>query len=138
MPDGIELVLADHRRVAALFAEFAETNDATVVGEIVDALSAHDQAEHAALYPLVGRALGDTGTVEQAAHDHSVIKQTIETLVGLEGPALVAAVEELQGLVDAHVDVEERRLLPALRKAASEAQLDELAARIEHSKQRVG
>ena len=54
MPNGIELILADHRRVEALFASFAETGEAAIIGQVVDALAAHDDAEHAALYPLAG------------------------------------------------------------------------------------
>ena len=138
MSDGIELLLADHRRVDALFAAFAETNDATVIGEILDALSAHDQAEHAALYPLVGDVLGDADLVERAAREHSVIKQSIEHLTALEGPALVAAVDGLHSFVAAHVQEEEQEILPALRSAATPGQLDQLAARIEQNKQRVG
>jgi|tagenome__1003787_1003787.scaffolds.fasta_scaffold19934362_2 hemerythrin superfamily protein len=138
MPDGIELVLADHRRVETLFAEFAETEDATVAGQIVDALTAHDQAEHSALYPLVGELLGDDAIVEQAALAHSAVKQAIEHLVGLEGAALVVAMQVLRETVDAHVQDEEEQILPALRDAASPGQLDGLAARIEQTKQRVG
>jgi len=138
MSDGIELVLADHRRVDALFTTFADTGDATVIGEIVDALSAHDQAEHAALYPLVGQVLGDANLVERAAGEHSIIKQSIERLLTLEGPGLVAAVDGLRNVVEAHVQEEEQDILPALRAAATPGQLDLLAARLEQSKQRVG
>jgi len=138
MSDGIELVLADHRRVDALFTTFADTGDATVIGEIVDALSAHDQAEHAALYPLVGQVLGDANLVERAAGEHSIIKQSIERLLTLEGPGLVAAVDGLRNVVEAHVQEEEQEILPALRAAATPGQLDLLAARLEQSKQRVG
>ena len=138
MLDGTELLLADHRRVETLFAEFERDGDGDAVGRIVDALLAHDQAEHAALYPLVGSLLGDRDVVERAAVAHSRIAQAIEHLTDLEGPPLVAAVTELRTRVDEHVQDEERNILPALRDAATPGQLDELAARIEQSKQRVG
>jgi hemerythrin superfamily protein len=136
--NGIDLVLADHRRVDALFDRFADTTDATVVGEIVDALTAHDQAEQAALYPLLGSVLGDEQLVERASQAHSLVKQCIERLMGLEGPALVDAVRTLQQAVADHVQDEETNLLPALAEAAEPGHLDGLAVRFELAKQRVG
>jgi len=138
MTTGIDLVLADHRRVEALFERFEAGLDATAVGEIVDALSAHDQAEHAALYPLVGEVLGDETLVERAAQAHSLVKQRIEELMGLEGPALAEAVISLQRAVVEHVQDEEKNILPALAKAADPGQLDGLAVRFQLAKQRVG
>ena len=40
MPSGIDLVLADHQRVNALFAQFAETGVGAVVCQIIDDLRA--------------------------------------------------------------------------------------------------
>jgi hemerythrin superfamily protein len=138
MANGIDLILADHERVKLLFAQFEEAGDAIIVGQIVDALSAHDQAEHAALYPLAGELLGDTGMIERCAAAHSLVKKTIDHLMGLEGQPLLDAVAMLRQAVTDHVADEESKLLPALAKAATPSQLDGLAARIEQVKQRVG
>jgi len=138
MSNGIDLILADHERVSMLFARFDATGDATLIGQIVDALVAHDQAEHAALYPLAGELLGDADAIERYARQHSAVKKAIEHLEGLEGPPLVEAVDALRNLVEEHVGEEEADLLPALTKAASIAQLDGLGARILQNKQRVG
>lgn len=138
MSNGIDLILADHERVSMLFARFDETGDASVVGQIVDALVAHDQAEQAALYPLAGVVLGDADAIAEYDREHSVIKKAIEHLEGLEGPPLVEAVGFLRVLVEEHVAGEEGDLLPALTKAATIAQLDGLGARLLQTKQRVG
>lgn len=138
MPNGIDLILADHRRVDALFEEFAAGGDPTVVGRIVDALSMHDQAEHAALYPLAGHVLGDTELIARSAAAHSGVKKLIERLVQLEGAPLMDAVVELASVVRTHVEDEEQHLLPRLADACTPAQLEGLAARIEQNKQRVG
>jgi hemerythrin superfamily protein len=138
MANGIDLILADHVRVNLLFAQFEETGDATIVGQIVDALGAHDQAEHAALYPLAGELLADTRMIERYAAAHSLIKKTVDHLMGLEGQPLLDAVAMLRQAVTDHVADEESKLLPALAKAATPSQLDGLAARIELVKQRVG
>lgn len=138
MPNGIDLILADHRRVAELFTSFESRPDGATVGLIVDALEAHDAAEHAALYPMLGRLTGDAAAVERAANAHSAVKKQIEVLAGLEGTALIDAVIVLRALVEGHVADEEDALLPALAGAASGPQLEELGARLLQAKQRVG
>src|SRR5687768_3226112 len=111
MPDGIDLILADHERVNALFAEFAETADGTLIGQIMDALSAHDDAEHGALYPLVGHVLGDVALLGRSAAAHAAVKQQCDLIRSLEGPPLTAAVESLRRLVTKHVQDEEKNVL---------------------------
>jgi hemerythrin superfamily protein len=138
MPSGIDLILADHRRVEALFASFAESRDGTIVGEVVDVLSAHDDAEHAALYPLAGHVLGDAALIERAAQAHSAVKKQIDHLKTQEGAPLVEALETLRLLVQQHVEDEEKNLLPALSDQATPQQLDGLGARILQAKQRGG
>ena len=138
MPNGIDLIIADHERVDALFTAFAETGEPALVGRIVDALSAHDDAEHSALYPLAGHVLGDTDLIERSAAAHAEVKKLIDRLRSLEGEPLVAAVADLADVVRRHVQDEEQHLLPALASACSPAQLDGLGARLEQTKQRVG
>jgi hemerythrin superfamily protein len=138
MANGIDLVLEDHRRVEALFEQFRTTGDGSYVGQIVDALTAHDEAEHSALYPLVGSVLGDTDMLARATLAHSAVKKQIDHLKHLEGPPLTDAVAVLRELVEEHVRDEERAILPALAEQATDAQLEGLAARILQTKQRVG
>ncbi len=137
MPNGIDLVLADHQRVTALFAEFAETGVGAVVGQIVDCLAAHDDAEHGALYPLAGEILDNTEDVEGFDVAHARIKRAIDDLRALEGQPLIDAVAKLQAAVSAHVEDEELNLLPQLAAAATPAQLDDIGTRILQVKQRL-
>jgi hemerythrin superfamily protein len=138
VPNGIDLILADHERVNDLFERFDSTRQAFVVGEIMDALTAHDDAEHSALYPLAGHVLGDVDLLERAAVAHSAVKRQMDRIRHLEGQPLVDAVQVLRDLVTEHVQDEETNLLPALRERATAAQLEGLGARIEQTKQRVG
>jgi hemerythrin superfamily protein len=138
MPSGIDLILADHRAVEALFDEFDRTTQGAVIGQVVGMLTAHDEAEHAALYPLAGQVLGDAALIERAAAAHSAVKQQIDRMKFLEGAPLVEAFGVLRDLVTDHVADEERNLLPALAAAATPQQLDGLGARILQVKQRVG
>ena len=138
MPDGIDLILADHQAVAAAFDAFESTGDATVVGQIVDQLAAHDDAEHAALYPLAALLVEDDELLVDMTAAHAAVKRQIDHLRAQEGAALLEAVAVLRQLVDAHVADEEERLLPAMRAVATDRQLDELGGRILQAKQRVG
>jgi len=135
---GIDLILADHERVNELFVQFSDTGDASYVGQILDALTAHDDAEQAALYPLAGEVLGNIALLTSAAMAHSMVKLQIDQIRSLEGAPLVAAVHQLQTMVNEHVAEEENKLLPALAAKATPGQLEGLAARIEQVKQRVG
>lgn len=135
---AIALVLADHRRVERLFADVHTTEEGGYIGQILDALTAHDAAEQSALYPLAVALLGDDPVVPDALDAHSEVKAQMERLRSLEGAPLLAAVAELEALVTAHVAEEEQHLLPTLESLATPAQLDGLAARWEQAKQRVG
>jgi hemerythrin superfamily protein len=138
MPNGIDLILADHQRVNALFAQFDESRDANVIGQVIDALHAHDDAEQALLYPLAALLLADVGLIERSAATHSMVKKQIDLLTSLEGAPLVAAFASLRQTVTEHVADEEANLLPALSQRATQQQLDQLGARILQVKQRVG
>lgn len=138
MPNGIDLILADHQAVSAAFDEFESSLDATIVGRIIDQLMGHDDAEHAALYPLAAIVLDDAALLEASVAAHAAVKRQIDHLRHQEGPPFVEAVAGLRALVDAHVADEEQRLLPALQAAATDRQLDELGGRILQAKQRIG
>lgn len=138
MPNGIDLILLDHQKVRNLFATFDDTGDASIIGQVIDELKAHDEAERFALYPVAGVVIGDRKLIDEATAAHSAVKQQIDLVGGLEGTPLVDAFSVLRGLVDAHVADEERTLLPALASKATPAQLDGLGARILQVKQRGG
>ena len=137
MANGIDLILLDHQNVKALFEQFA-AGDTSVVGQVIDMLKAHDEAELFALYPLTGVVLGDDTLVVEAMAAHTSVKQQIDIVCGLEGEPLVDAFTELQRLVEAHVADEEQNLLPALAAKATPTQLDGLAAWIRQIKERGG
>jgi hemerythrin superfamily protein len=136
MADGIEQIVFEHRAVDALFAEF-DAGDPTAVGRILDALTMHDEGEQHVLYPLIAEVAGGAG-LDDAALAHSKVKMLMDRIRSSEGAALVDAMFELRSAVDEHVRDEEQRLLPALREAASPAQVEMLAARMVQVRQRVG
>jgi len=138
MPNGIDLILADHEVVATLFDAFESSGDASLIGQIIDQLSAHDDAEQQALYPLAAIVLDDAAPLDESLLAHTAVKRQIDLLKTQEGAPFIEAAAVLRALVDEHVADEERKLLPALQEAATDRQLDELGGRILQLKQRVG
>ena len=138
MPNGIDLVLEEHRMVEELFAEFNSTRLGIHAGKIFDALAAHDDAENATLYPLALGLLADAGLLERSEAAHTTVKKLIDLAKNLEGQPLVDVMAQLEAAVQAHVRDEEKNLLPKLQQSATPAQLEGLAARWEQVKQRVG
>lgn len=138
MPNGIDLVRADHERVRELFGRFNATLDDALVGQTLGALRSHDDAERAALYALASRIIDDPVLWDRLAAAHSATKKQIDVVSGLRGTRLVDAFQTLQAFVGDHVRVEETKLLPRLTEFATEAQLEGLAEQILQVKQRVG
>jgi hemerythrin superfamily protein len=104
----------------------------------MDMLTAHDDAEHGALYPLAATLVSDASVLDRSLEAHSALKRQMDHVKALEGIPLVASFQVLRDLVTAHVEDEEQNLLPALRQAATEEQLDTLGARILQAKLRGG
>ena len=138
MPNGIDLILADHRAVEDLFTQFDQSGQAALAAQAIDMLKAHDDAERAALYPFAAELLGDTTSVDEMLAEHHSVREQIVIVSALEGDALVAGFAQLRSIVDHHVAEEEQGLLPALDKAASPQQLQALGARFLQAKQRGG
>lgn len=136
--NGIDLVLAEHRMVEELFAEFNSTRRGHVAGKIFDALAAHDDAENGALYPLALGLLGDAELLERAEAAHSEVKKLIDHAKFQEGDHLVEVMALIEAAVSGHVEDEERNLLPKLQEAATPPQLEGLAARWMQIQQRTG
>ena len=136
MPNGIDLILADHSW-STTCSPRSTPRDGAIIGLVDRALTAHDEAEQAALYPLAGQLLGDADMIERSA-PRTRMSRSRSTSSALEGPPLIAAFEQLRRLVTEHVADEEKNLLPALAEAATPQQLEGLGARIMQAKQRGG
>jgi hypothetical protein len=130
--------LLEHRRVEELFGAFRAAPSGANAGTIFDALAAHDDGEQAALYPLVEALDIAPDVVQRALQAHALVKRLIDHARAQEGPPLVDAVVALEAAVSNHVADEERNLLPALQRSATESQLAGLAARWQQVQQRVG
>jgi hypothetical protein len=136
VPNGIDLVRAEHERVSELFQRFNATLDSALVGQTLGALRARDDAEHSALYALAARLVDDPALMDRLAAAHSAVKKQIDVVSGLRGTPLVDAFQTLQAFVGDHARVVETKLLPRLAEHATVEQLEGMGAQILQVKER--
>jgi hemerythrin superfamily protein len=122
--DAIGMLIADHKRVASLFADFKRLTDegrdkekASVVEEICQELTVHTQLEEELFYPAVRKATNDEDQMDEALVEHAGAKQLISQLQGADpsDDLYDAKVTVLAEQIDHHVEEEEGSMFPKAR-----------------------
>jgi hemerythrin superfamily protein len=129
--DALQLLESQHRAVEKLFQSIPVGGDAKdvqpTVLQIVDKLTMHTVLEERHFYPAV-RA-GDTeDLIDDAFEDHREMKELCLQLLDLQpdDDGYSAQVDELQGIVEEHVSIEESELFPLVRDLLSASELEDL------------
>lgn len=122
--DAVDMLIADHKRVANLFADFERLSDegrkeekASIVQQICRELTVHSQLEEELFYPAVRGATGDDDQVDEAVVEHAGAKQLIAQLQAAspDDDLYDAKVTVLNEQIDHHVDEEEGSMFPKAR-----------------------
>ena len=133
--DALIYLERQHREVEELFRQFecAETEDrrAAILRTIADGLAIHTAIEETHLYSAARPKLADDvsdGTMD----DHHDIKSILSDIVDISvsDPNFDAKLKALRDAVERHVQNEERRLFPKVRRALSASELGEIARRM--------
>ena len=136
--NAIDLIVQDHREVDELFGELEDGGgDRTaLVHDVIRELSIHAAIEEQFLYPAMRRLPGGEELVEEALDEHQEAKEALSELDGMDEdePDFDAKVRSLIQDVRHHVEEEESDLLPKLRAALSDSELEELGQRMERGK----
>jgi hemerythrin superfamily protein len=142
MTDLIDVLMADHRRVEALFAELSTgTGDPDHRKRLTDVVIAelvrHSVAEEMYLYPAVKKALPDGEQLsEHEIREHAeaeVLMNRIDRLDATD-PEFEPAVARLVAAVRRHVRDEESDVFPRLRQACGPDELRRLGRKVEAAK----
>ncbi|MFI5683474.1 hemerythrin domain-containing protein [Streptomyces sp. NPDC051636] len=140
--DALELLRHDHRRVEQLFRDYhTAANDRQrrgVVELLVRELSRHAALEEMFVYPLAKKVVDDGGReVDEHLGEHLAVKKTLLALDRLdEGDERTdELVAQLRREVEEHVREEEDVLMPRLRAAVSQPELDDLGQLLTKAKQ---
>jgi len=114
--DAIELLMADHHRVAKLFAEFdALADDGTdeaksaLVAQICQELTVHTAIEEELFYPAIRKAIEDDDLMDEALVEHAGAKALVAQLRAAhpDDELYDAKVTVLGEQIEHHVEEEE-------------------------------
>jgi hemerythrin superfamily protein len=140
--DLISVIVADHRDVDNAFSEL-ETGTGTpehrrqLVDHVIAELVRHSVAEEMWMYPAARDALPDGDEIaEHEIEEHAEAEKIMDQLYGLEpdDARFDGLLEKLISAIRHHIEDEERDLLPRLREACSQDQLDDLGRKVLNAK----
>ncbi len=126
MPNAVQLIKQDHKKVANLFEKYKKTKGQEAKRQIaeqaMEQLEVHALVEEDIFYPAVKKELTDGALIDEALKEHPAVKDLIEELKSMEADDedFDEKWSELVENVQHHVDEEESDLLPQ----AEESELD--------------
>ena len=150
MADVFEVLRGDHAEVKRMLDALESSPDNStgatdavvaarkaVAEQLIIDSSAHEAAEEQYFWPTVRERLpGGNGLADEAIEQEIVAKQMLNELGKLSGPEheFDALVDTLIPACRAHIEFEESRVWPGLRKVLSPAETQELGKKITKAK----
>jgi hemerythrin superfamily protein len=143
--DAIAMLTADHKKVKALFKQFAklkkdeadESEKREVVQQICEELTVHAGIEEEIFYPAVREGIEEPDLMDEALVEHAGVKELVAQLRDMspDDDLYDAKVTVLGEQVDHHVEEEEGEMFPKARKA--KVDLQDLGAQLAQKKQQL-
>ena len=125
--DAIGMLTSDHKKVKALFKEFAELKEkvpgaeekVALVRQICEELTVHAEIEEEIFYPAVRKAIDDGDLMDEALVEHAGAKELIAQLKEMDpdDDLYDAKVTVLGEQIDHHVKEEEGEMFPKAKRA---------------------
>lgn len=141
-PLALEILMADHRKVEALFEKYEKAKGADdasrrgIAQSICGELTVHARIEEEIFYPWLRETLDDDDMemVEEAQVEHDGARELIEQIQDAShvDAAYDAKVKVLSEYIKHHVKEEEHEIFPAI--AAENEDLDELGEQMQARK----
>ena len=128
--DAIGLLMADHKKVKALFKKFEKAHkseDMDLCREIVETtcneLEIHTTIEEEIFYPAAREVVKDEDLLDEAAVEHDSAKSLIAQIKALDpdDPRWAASFTVLGEYVNHHVKEEETSLFPQAKRGGLDA-----------------
>lgn len=136
MPNPIQIVTEDHRKVEELFAEFKEKMEGThderreLANQIIKELAIHAKMEEKYLYPKLKEKMGDEKAkpVEDAISEHHAARMLLMEikLMPVDSDQFNSRMHVLEENIMHHVEEEETQLLPFLEETADNEDMNRL------------
>jgi hemerythrin-like domain-containing protein len=139
--DAVSLLIADHDKAKALFAEYQRIKDTgsaaekfEIAKQVCGGLLIHLAIEEALFYPPVRKAIGQKELMEEAEEEHEKTKELIRQLGDID-PASPEFDEKMQKLcegVNHHVEEEEHEMFPKVRDSGLD--LEDIGKQLQEAK----
>ncbi|MGY1616039.1 hemerythrin domain-containing protein [Geodermatophilus sp. SYSU D00691] len=140
--DVVDLLTADHREFDRIFTQLEGLVGRTgeddlrrkreLVDEVTIGLVKHSVAEETQVYPAVEKQV-DEEEAEHSKHEHAEAEETMKRLERMDpdDPQFDAEVQTLIREIRHHVEHEESRMFAELRSTFSQAELVQMAGKVE-------
>ena len=118
MPNAVQLIKQDHKKVASLFQKYQKTKGAEakrkIAEQAMEQLEIHSKLEEEIFYPAAKKEIEDSDLINEAVKEHGTVKELIEELRGMSpgDEEFEEKWSELVENVEHHVQEEESELLP--------------------------
>ena len=120
MPNAIEMLREDHRKVKQLFDEFEHAEESQAKEQIVEntvrELEVHAALEEEIFYPAAEKQINEKESIDEAREEHHVVKLIIGELkkMSADDERYDAKYKVLSESVKHHIEEEESELFPKL------------------------
>lgn len=129
--NAIDLLIQQHQKTRETLKKLAESDDvdAETLKQAGDELVAHMVIEEHVFYPRIRELAEDV--VEESFEEHAVARFELARAMIAQGEQQKARLTVLQELVKHHVEEEEKEMLPKVRRAVSEEELERLGTKMQ-------
>ena len=135
--DWDDVLQLEHRAVEELFNRILETDDrdtgkrTALLAKIKHALMKHALEEENAIYPALQR-IDAQNSEDELFSDHADIKKALYDLDRMDkaDAVFLSRIQDLQALIERHVQMEEGELFPRLKRAMSAEETKQANARV--------
>ena len=126
MPEPIQMLIEDHRKVQKMFKQFEKLKDQDdeqskrdLVEQACAELKVHTTIEEEIFYPAAREALDEGDLVAEALVEHASAKELIAKLEGMDadGEEYDATFTVLGEYVNHHIEEEQGEIFPKMKKA---------------------
>lgn len=132
MPNAIQLLKQDHRKVEQLFEQFEALQDRTIAMKVCEELHVHTQLEEELLYPELARVDQQLEQDAEREHDEAdTLIGEIESLGMGNQERVWELMTKLKAAIQHHVAEEEQQAFPKLEQALG-GTLDRIGADMEN------
>lgn len=116
MPNAIEMLREDHRKVQQLFEHFEQASDSKeqICEQTITELETHTTLEEEIFYPAAQEQIEEKELIDEAQEEHHVVKLIMAELkkMGADDERFEAKFKVMSESVKHHIEEEESELFP--------------------------